>query len=356
MAVTLTQLLKTVITHGASDLHLIVGSEPQIRISGKLKPLNMPPINPDAMQQLCYSILTDDQKKEFEEYNELDFAFEMPGSGRFRGNYYVERSFIAAAFRVIPIEIPKMDDFGFPPVMKSLLHNEKGLILVTGPTGSGKSTTMAAMINEVNMTMHKHILTIEDPVEFLHKPDKCMVSQRNVGADTRSFARALKASLRQDPDIIFVGEMRDIETISAAISAAETGHLVMGTLHTNSAVQTLNRIINVFPASEQALIRVQLSMGLLGIISQMLLPKIGGGRVAVQEILVNNPAIGNLVREDKQSQIYAQMQLNQAVTGMQTQAQLLIGLVNEGKISQEDAISYASNTDEVKKALGLKVN
>ena len=350
--ITLPQLLQTVTHFKASDLHLLVNSEPKIRIDGSLQPLDIPKFTGTLLQTLLYSILTDVQKKKFEEFKELDFAFEIPDIGRFRANYYIERTNIAAAFRIIPQDIPSMEQLNFPPILKELTHTEKGLILVTGPTGSGKSTTMASMIDAINAHQNSHIITIEDPVEFLHQHKKSLISQRNVGEDTASFADALKYALRQDPDIIYVGEMRDVETIRAAITAAETGHLVFGTLHTNSAVQTLNRIINVFPSDEQAMVRTQLSMNLVSVISQVLIPKLGGGRVAIQEIMINTPAISNLVREEKQHQIYAQMQLNQQNTRMQTQSQELIRAFREHLISQEDALKYASSLDEVKRAIG----
>jgi len=350
---TLSQLLKTVSAHNASDLHLIVGSEPKIRLDGSLQPLDLPVLAPNEIQSLCYSILVDSQKKKFEETKELDFAFAMPDVGRFRGNYCMEKGHIAAAFRIIPPEIPTMQELDFPEVIGDLIRMEKGLLLVTGPTGSGKSTTMASMVHEINQTKNKHIITIEDPIEFIHAHEKSIITQRNVGEDTASFATALKYALRQDPDIIYVGEMRDPETIRAAITAAETGHLVLGTLHTNSASQTINRIINVFPADEQAMVRTQLSMSLLGVISQVLLPKIGGGRLAVQEILVNNHAIASLIRDDKQHQIYAQMQLNQQQTKMQTQTQELLRMIRDRRIMQDDALRCSSNPDELKKALGI---
>lgn len=350
---TLSQLLKTVSVHNASDLHMIVESEPKIRLDGYLQPLDLPTLSSNEIRSLCYSILTDSQKKKFEETKELDFAFAMPDVGRFRGNYYMEKGHVAAAFRIIPQTIPTMEELNFPEVIRDMIQNEKGLILVTGPTGSGKSTTMASMVDAINRQKEKHIITIEDPIEFLHPHHKSIVSQRNVGEDTASFATALKHALRQDPDIIYVGEMRDVETVRAAITAAETGHLVLGTLHTNSAPQTVNRIVNVFPSEEQAMIRTQLSMSLLGIISQVLIPKIGGGRVAAQEVLVNNPAVANLIREDKQHQIYAQMQLNQQQTKMQTQTQELLRYVRSREITQEDALRFSSNPDELKKALGI---
>ncbi|MGP1561967.1 MAG: type IV pilus twitching motility protein PilT [Helicobacteraceae bacterium] len=353
MEITLEQLLKTVVANNASDLHLIVGTEPQIRINGVLKPLDMAKLSSQEVQSFCYSIMTELQKKELEENKELDFAINVKGVGRFRGNVYFERSNLSAAFRVIPTKVPTLDELNQPLVIKELADLEKGLILVTGPTGSGKSTTMASFINEINERQSKHILTIEDPVEFVHEHKKSIVSQRTVGSDTFSFNKALKYALRQDPDIIYIGEMRDVETIRSAITAAETGHLVLGTLHTNSAPQTINRIVNVFPSDEQALIRTQLSLTLKAVISQFLVPLIAGGRQCVQEILINTPAIANLIRDDKIHQIYGQMQLNQGHTKMQTQTQELVRCVREQKMSQEVAVKFASNRDELKKALGL---
>ena len=351
--ITLDQLLKTVVAYGSSDLHLIVGTEPQIRLNGTLQPLNMVPLTKNMVQDFCYSIMTELQKKELEENKELDFAIEIKNIGRFRGNIYYERAQMAAAFRIIPTEVPTLDKLGMPDILKEIANLEKGLVLVTGPTGSGKSTTMASIVNEINEKQKKHILTIEDPVEFVHIHKKSIVSQRNVGNDTRSFTTALKYALRQDPDIIYIGEMRDVETIRAGITAAETGHLVLGTLHTNSAPQTINRIINVFPADEQALIRTQLSMTLQSVVSQFLVPKIAGGRKCVQEILVNTPAIANLIRDDKIHQVYAQMQLNQQHTKMQTLTQELVKAVRGQEISPEEAVRYASNKDEIKKNLGI---
>lgn len=353
MELTLDQLLKTIVAYKASDLHLVVDSEPQIRLDGALQPLDLEKITKNQIQNLCYSVLTESQKKKFEEHKELDFALDLPGIGRFRGNYYMERGYVAAAFRIIPTDMPTIDQLGMPPIFKELVRKEKGLLLVTGPTGSGKSTTMASLLNEINLTQHKHMITIEDPVEFVHSHKKSLISQRTVGEDTKDFSSALKYALRQDPDVIYVGEMRDVETIRAAITAAETGHLVMGTLHTNSAPQTVNRIVNVFPSDEQPLVRTQLSMNLLAVISQVLIPKIGGGRRAIQELLINNPAVANLIRDDKLHQIGAQMQLNQANTRMQTQTQELLQAVRMREISQEEALRYAANQDEVKKALGI---
>jgi len=350
---TLEQLLKSIQDYNASDLHLNVGSEPKLRIDGKLTPLNLPKLTKEDTINLCYSVLTEKQKVILEEELELDFSLEIPNVARFRANYYYEREHLAAAFRIIPQRPLTIDELKAPVIFKELIKKEKGLILVTGPTGSGKSTTLAAMINEINENYHKHILTIEDPIEFVHQHKKSLISQREVGRDTKSFLRALKSALREDPDVILIGEMRDKETIGAAITAAETGHLVFGTLHTNSAVQTINRIINVFPAEEQEQIRTQLSMAINAVIAQVLLPKIGGGRVAVQEIMINNPAISNLIRENKINQIYSQMQLNQGVTGMQTINQVLADYVRKRIITKEMAMAYTTKPDELRKIVGV---
>lgn len=348
---TLEVLLKQIVQYKASDLHLVVGAPPQLRIDGRLQALNLPNLEADDTVKLCYSVLTEKDKLELEENLELDFAFEIPKTARFRANYYYQEGTLAAAFRIIPERPLSLDELNAPDIFKQLIKREKGLILVTGPTGSGKSTTLAAMINEINEQYNKHIITMEDPVEFVHQHKKSLISQRTVGKDTKSFANAIKYSLREDPDVILVGEMRDRETIGAAITAAETGHIVFGTLHTNSAVQTINRIIDVFPAEEQPQIRAQLSMGLVAVIAQALLPKIGGGRVAAHEIFINNPAIANLIRENKINQLYSQMQLNQNQTGMQTQTQILVELVKKGFIDKETALAYSTKVDELKKAL-----
>ena len=353
LSYTLEQLLKSIKDYNASDLHLNVNSEPQLRIDGKLTPLNLPKLTKEDTISLCYSVLTEKQKVILEEELELDFSFEIPNVARFRANYYYEKEHLAAAFRIIPQRPLTLDELKAPLVFKELIKKEKGLILVTGPTGSGKSTTLAAMINEINEIYHKHILTIEDPIEFVHQHKKSLISQREVGRDTKSFLRALKSALREDPDAILIGEMRDKETIGAAITAAETGHLVFGTLHTNSAVQTINRIINVFPADEQDQIRTQLSMAINAIIAQVLLPKIGGGRIAAHEIMINNPAISNLIRENKIAQIYSQMQLNQGVTGMQTMNQVLAEYVRKGLITKEVAMAYTTKPEELRKMIGI---
>ena len=350
---TLEQLLKNVQKHGASDLHLNVNAEPMLRLDGKLKPLNLPKLTDEDITELCYSILTEKQKAKFEEELELDFSYDIPNVSRFRANYFYERGHLGAVFRIIPERPLSLDELHAPNVFKNIIKHEKGLVLVTGPTGSGKSTTLAAMIHEINTMYSKHIITIEDPIEFVHKHQKSLISQREVGRDTKGFLNALRAALREDPDVILIGEMRDKETIAAAITAAETGHLVFGTLHTNSAAQTINRIINVFPAEEQEQIRTQLSMALLAVIAQVLLPKIGGGRVAAHEIMINNLAIGNLIRENKIQQIYSQMQLNQGVTGMQTMNQVLADLVRKGVINSETAMSYSTKSQELRKMIGV---
>lgn len=345
------KLLKSVLAFDSSDLHLVVGSEPQIRIDKELRPLNLPVLNAEEIEEMAYTLIEDKQKKEFEEHNELDFSFQLDGIGRFRANYYKTIYGIGCAFRMIPIDIPTLDEYGNPPIFKELIKKEKGLILVTGPTGSGKSTTLASMLHEINLTERKHIITVEDPVEFVHKNIKSMFSQRDVGNSTASFATALKFALRQDPDIILIGEMRDAETIGAALTAAETGHLVFGTLHTNSAPGTINRIIDVFEGPEQAQIRAQLASSLVAVISQSLIPKLPKGKVASQEILITNPAISNLIREDKVHQIYSQMQLNQTETGMTTQTQQLINLVQKKKVTKANAIKNSNRPEELRKIL-----
>jgi twitching motility protein PilT len=353
LSYTLEQLLKSIKDYNASDLHLNVGAEPMLRIDGKLTPLNLPKLAKEDVVELCYSVLTEKQKAKLEDELELDFSFEIPKVARFRANYFFEREFLAAAFRIIPERPLSLDELNAPAVFKKLVRHEKGLILVTGPTGSGKSTTLAAMIKEINDNFRKHVITIEDPIEFVHQHNKCLISQREVERDTKSFLRALRASLREDPDVILIGEMRDRETIGAAITAAETGHLVFATLHTNSAIQTINRIVNVFPAEEQDQIRTQLSMAILSVISQALLPKIGGGRIAAHEILINNPAVANLIRENKIAQIYSQMQLNQAATGMQTLNQVLADYVLKGLITKETAMAYTTKPEELRKLIGV---
>ncbi len=341
------KLLKSTLKLGSSDLHLVVGSEPQIRIDKELKPLKLDKLTSKDIDSIANSLMKEKQKKEFEEKNELDFSFTIENVGRFRANYYKTRDGTACAFRMIPIEVPTLDEFDNNPIFKELIKKEKGLILVTGPTGSGKSTTLASMLHEINLTERKHIITIEDPVEFVHKNINCLFSQRNVGSDTESFASAIKYSLRQDPDIILIGEMRDAETIGAALTAAETGHLVFGTLHTNSAPGTINRIIDAFPSEKQAQIRAQLSSSLVAVIAQSLIPRIGTGKVATQEVMISNAAIMNLIREDKVHQLYSQMQLNQNETGMRTQTQEIMDLLKKKIITKENAIKSSNKPDEI---------
>jgi len=342
------KLLQSVVKYGASDLHLVSRTEPQIRLDGRLKPVNLPKLTGEDIEEMCYSLITEKQKQAFEEHDELDFALLLPGIGRFRANYYKALGDMAAAFRIIPIDIPSLDELGAPQVYKKLVKREKGLILVTGPTGSGKSTTLAAMLNEINETEQKHIITVEDPVEFIHENKKSVFSHRGVGEDTKTFAIALKYAMRQDPDIILIGEMRDKETIEAALTAAETGHLVFGTLHTSSAAGTINRIIDVFSGDEQPQIRAMISTSLIAVIAQSLLPKLGGGRIAASEILITNHAIANLIREDKVHQIYSQMQLGQGDTGMQTQTQALQKYLSQGLISRDVALQFANKPSELK--------
>ncbi|HKY32524.1 MAG TPA: type IV pilus twitching motility protein PilT [Candidatus Polarisedimenticolia bacterium] len=348
MTVTLHQLLKTLVEQGGTDLHLTTNSPPQIRIDGKLIPLQLPPLNAPETKQLCYSILTDNQKHRFEETFELDLSFGIKGLARFRANIYSQRGAVAGAFRTIPWEIKSFKELGLPEVVSKLCEKPRGLILVTGPTGSGKSTTLAAMLDKVNSERHEHIVTIEDPVEYLHSHKKCMVNQRELHADTHSFPNALRSVLRQDPDVVLIGEMRDLETIEAALRISETGHLTFATLHTNSAVQTINRIIDVFPSHQQSQVRAQLSFVLEGILCQSLLPKANNqGRALAMEIMVPNSAVRNLIREDKVHQIYAMMQSGQAKFGMQTFNQSLATLYFKKQISLQTALSRSSNVDEL---------
>ncbi len=345
---TLYELLETMVKSGASDLHITVGSPPRIRVDGKLVPLNMPPLTATDTKELCYSILTDAQKHKFEENLELDLSFGVKGLSRFRANIFMQRGAVAAAIRTIPWQIRTFKELGLPDILNELVKKPRGLILVTGATGSGKSTTLAAMIDRINEERADHIITIEDPIEYLHSHKKALINQREVTADTKSFKDALKYVLRQDPDVVLIGEMRDLETIEAALTVAETGHLTLATLHTNTAVQTINRIIDVFPPHQQEQVRVQLSFVLEGIICQQLIPKkTGGGRVLAIEILIPNPAIRNLIRENKIHQIYSMMQTGQAKFGMQTMNQSLLELYQRGLISYEDAITRSPVPEEM---------
>jgi twitching motility protein PilT len=348
MGATLHQLLKTLVERGGSDLHLTTNSPPMIRVDGDLTPLDFPPLTVPETKQLVYSILTDVQKHRFEENLELDLSFGVKGLARFRGNVFMQRGAVSAVFRQIPYEILGFRELGVPPIVETLCNKPRGLVLVTGPTGSGKSTTLATMIDKVNREQPRHIVTIEDPIEFLHTHKRCIVNQRELHADTHSFPNALKAVLREDPDVVLVGEMRDLETMECALRIAETGHLTMATLHTNSAVQTLNRIIDAFPANQQPQVRAQLSFVLEGILCQTLLPRASGkGRCLAMEILIPTPAIRNLIREDKLHQIYSMMQTGQNKYGMQTFNQSLATLVYRRVISQELAVSLSSFPDEL---------
>jgi len=347
--VNLHQLLKAMIDKGASDLHITTGSPPQLRIDGLLVPLRTPPFTPIETKQLCYSVLTDAQKLRFEEDQELDFSFGVKNLARFRGNIFMQRGAVAGAFRMIPFKVMTFQELGLPPVIAELANRPRGLVLVTGPTGSGKSTTLASIIDKINTEQRLHIVTIEDPIEFLHPHKGCIVNQREVGSDTQSFKRALKSILRQDPDCVLIGELRDLETIEAALSVAETGHLAFGTLHTNGALQTINRIVDVFPPYQQPQIRAQLSFVLEGVLSQALIPRAtGAGRVMALEIMVPNPAIRNLVREDKIHQIYSQMQIGQSKFGMQTMNQALCSLYLKRLITLEEAIGRSTDVDELR--------
>ncbi len=345
---TLYDLLKNMIESGASDLHITTGSSPRLRVDGKLSSMDHPVLSPTDTKALCYSILTDAQKHRFEENSELDLSFGIKGLSRFRANIFMQRGAVAGAFRTIPFTIRTFNDLMLPDIVNELVRKPRGLILVTGPTGSGKSTTLAAMIDRINDERYDHIITVEDPIEYLHGHKKCLINQREVNADTISFKAALKYVLRQDPDVVLIGEMRDLETIEAALTVSETGHLTLATLHTNSAVQTINRIVDVFPSHQQEQIRVQLSFVLEGILSQQLLPKRSGhGRVMAVEILVPNPAIRNLIREDKVHQIYSQMQTGQSKSGMQTMNQSLFELYTKGLISYEEAIGRSMVPEEL---------
>jgi len=342
-------LLKEVVERKGSDLHIAPGSPPRIRVVGELIPLNeYGVLTPTDTKNLIYSVLTDAQKKRLEEEFEIDFSFEMKDVARFRGNAYFQRQSLAAVFRLVPFEIPDFDTLGLPSIIKSFAHKDRGLVLVTGPTGSGKSTTLASLIKIINETYPYHVITIEDPIEFIYKHNRSLISQRELGSDTKSFARALRAALREDPDVILVGEMRDPETIEAALTAAETGHLVFSTLHTNSTIETINRIVDVFPAEKQAQIRTQLSFVLVGAVAQKLIKrKDGRGRVAATEVFIPTPAIRNLIRENKLHQIYSMMQTGQAATGMITMNQSLAKLVTEGIIDTEEAKKISPDTKEL---------
>ncbi len=346
---TLHQLLKAMLDKGASDLHITTGSPPQLRIDGDLVPLRTEAFTPVDTKQLCYSILTDAQKLRFEEDQELDLSFGVKNLARFRANVYMQRGAVAGAFRLVPFNIIPLEELGLPPIVAELCERPRGLILVTGSTGSGKSTTLASMVDRINQRHRAHIITIEDPIEYLHPHKSSLVNQREIGSDSQSFKRALKYILRQDPDVVLVGEMRDLETIEAALTIAETGHLCLATLHTNSAVQSINRIVDVFPPHQQSQIRAVLSFVIEGVVSQALIPRASGsGRVLASEVMIPNAAIRNLIREDKLHQVYSQMQIGQTKFGMQTMNQSLTDLFSRRMISLEEAMGRTSDPDELK--------
>ena len=350
---TLLDLLKAMIEKSASDLHITTGTPPALRVDDQLVPLRRCAVlTPADTQRLCYSILTDEQRRQFETTCELDLSFGVKNLARFRANIFMQRGAVAGAFRAIPFRILSTEELGLPPVVTELAQKPRGLVLVTGPTGSGKSTTLASMIDKINRETRQHIITIEDPIEFEHHSKLCVVNQREVGADTKGFKDALKYVLRQDPDVVLVGEMRDLETIEAALTISETGHLVFGTLHTNSAISSINRIIDVFPSGQQAQIRAQLSFVLQGVMTQLLLPRADGpGRVVALEVMVPNAAIRNLIREDKVHQIYSQIQIGQGKSGMQTMNQSLYSLYQRRLITLEDAMAYSTDANELQMML-----
>ena len=353
--VAIEELLKVLVENNGSDLHISSSLPPCMRVDGKLKRMDYPPLTPEQVESLLFPMLSNEQRRRLEQEWELDFSYGIEGLSRFRVNFYKDKGNYAAAFRTITSTVPSFEKLGLPEIVRTTAERPRGLILVTGPTGSGKSTTLAAMIDYINSTRHEHILTIEDPIEFVHTSKSSIIHQRELGMDTRSFANALKSALREDPDIILVGEMRDHETIALALTAAETGHLVFGTLHTSSASQTVDRIIDVFPEGQQQQIRVQLANSLVAVFAQTLLPKIQPdgtkkGRVMAQEIMIVIPAIANLIREAKAAQIYSTIQMNQGL-GMQTLEMALANLYKEKLITLEDALSKTSRPDELKRML-----
>jgi twitching motility protein PilT len=353
MPLDLQDLLKTMIENDATDLHITTGTPPQIRVYGRLVPLDLPSLTGADTKRLAYSVLTDTQKQRFEEDHELDFSFGIKGLSRFRGNLFLQRGVVAAAIRTIPYKIRDFKDLGLPPIIEELIRKPKGLVLVTGPTGCGKSTTQAAMIDHINEERNAHIITIEDPIEYLHPHKGCVLNQREVNSDTFSFQTALKHILRQDPDVVLIGEMRDLETIEAALTIAETGHLTLATLHTNSCTESVNRIIDVFPPHQQPQVRTLLSFVLEGVLSQQLLPKANGAGLALAlEVMIPNAAIRNLIREDKIHQIYGQMQVGQLKFGMQTMNQSMLSLYEKGFITLNDAMARSPNLEEFRSMLG----
>ncbi len=341
----ITELLAFSVQHDASDLHLSTGTPPSIRVDGDVRKLNIPAFDAKDVNALVYDIMNDTQRKDYEENLEVDFSFEVPNLARFRVNAFNQNRGPAAVFRTIPSKILSLEDLGCPEIFREIADTPRGLVLVTGPTGSGKSTTLAAMVDYINDHKHDHILTIEDPIEFVHENKKCLLNQREVHRDTLSFEAALRSALREDPDVILVGEMRDLETIRLAMTAAETGHLVFGTLHTTSAPKTIDRIIDVFPGEEKSMVRSMLSESLRAVISQTLIKKVGGGRVAAHEIMIGIPAIRNLIREDKIAQMYSAIQTGMQ-HGMQTMDQCLQNLVNRGIITKQDAMEKAVDKNQ----------
>ena len=349
MAYNIQDLLSEMVKRGASDLHITAGTAPLVRVSGRLTPIGTERLKPDETMRMSYSLMNEIQKKTFEQNKECDFSFGISNLARFRANCYLQRGCVALALRIIPLEIKTFKELGLPQIMGEFTTRPSGLVLVTGATGSGKSTTLAAMIDKINKERHDHILTIEDPIEFLHKHQGCMINQREVGSDTDSFSQALKMALRQDPDVVLIGEMRDLETIRAAITIAETGHLTFATLHTNSAVQTINRIVDVFPKGEQQTIRTQLSFVLQGVICQTLLPKVGGGRVMCYEVMNMTPGIRALIRDDKVHQIESMIEIGQKF-GMNTMNMRLCELI-ERKVDRFDALAKSPSPDSLEKLL-----
>jgi twitching motility protein PilT len=348
----LNDYLLDAVREGASDLHVTVGLPPMVRVNGQVRPLDYPKLTPQSTREMIYDILTNDQRQRLENAWELDMSYTLPRIARFRVNVYFQKGNLGAAFRTIPQEVRSFDQLGLPKAVEDMTEKPRGLVLVTGPTGSGKSTTLAAMIDRINETRHEHIMSVEDPIEFLHEHKNCIVNQREVNGDTKSFAEALKHVLRQDPDVILVGEMRDLETISIALTSAETGHLVFGTLHTQDAPQTIDRVIDVFPAEQQGQIRVQLANALQGVITQTLVPRSDGrGRVVACEILAPTPGVRNLIREGKVHQIYSAMQTG-GKFGMQTMDASLVELVRKGLVSREEAEKRSSNPDELRRLMG----
>lgn len=340
----ITELLTFSVQNNASDLHLSAGLPPMIRVDGDIKKVNLPPLDHKAVHSLIYDIMTDKQRRDYEEFFEVDFAFEIPSLSRFRVNAFNQLRGAAAVFRTIPSQVQTLEELGFPKIFEDVSQYPRGIVLVTGPTGSGKSTTLAAMIDYINSNDYSHILTIEDPIEFVHQSKKCVINQREVHTNTHGFSEALRSALREDPDVVLVGELRDLETIRLALTAAETGHLVFATLHTSSAAKTIDRIIDVFPGAEKDMVRSMLSESLRAVISQALLKKVGGGRMPAHEIMICNPAIRNLIRENKVAQMYSTIQTGQAL-GMQTLDQALKVLVDSGKVSRADAKDKATNKD-----------